>query len=150
MITLKRTDSDNKDFIQLVKALDADLAAYYKEEILFYDALNNIDFIKSAVVVYNENDDPIGCGGIKKYSQTEVEIKRMYVQSEYRGKGISSILLQELENWAKEQHYKKCVLETLKEKPYAIKFYEKNDYKETSNFGEYINAENSICFEKNL
>jgi GNAT superfamily N-acetyltransferase len=150
MITIKRTDSDNTDFKRLVRELDKDLGIYYKEEKSFYGQLNNIDKIKYAVVAYNQDGNPVGCGGIKEFSQSEVEIKRMYVPTTYRGKGIATIVLNELEIWSYELKFEKCILETLKEKPYAIAFYEKNKYKKIPNFGEYIKAVNSICFEKEL
>ncbi len=149
-MTIKRTTSNNLDFQKLVKELDKNLSNYYKEELSFYNKLNTSTEIKYVVVVYDENENPIACGGIKQHSKQEAEIKRMFVQEMYRGKGIASLVLNELESWSKELHYKKCILETLKEKPYAIKFYIKNNYKETPNFGEYIRAENSICFEKEL
>lgn len=92
----------------------------------------------------------MGCGGIKAFSETEIEIKRMYVPSIHRGKGIATLILNDLEVWSTELKFQKCIIETLKDKPYAIGFYEKNKYKKTSNFGKYINAENSVCFEKKL
>lgn len=150
MITIKRTDSRNEDFQKLVDELDVDLGVYYKEEQSFYEKLNNIEKIEYAIVVYDEKDKPVGCGGIKKFSKSEAEIKRMYVLPTYRGKGIATIILSELEKWGNELKFKKCILETLKEKQYAIGFYKKNDYKIIPNFGEYINAENSVCFEKEL
>jgi GNAT superfamily N-acetyltransferase len=150
MITIKRTDSDNTDFKRLVRELDKDLGIYYKEERSFYGQLNNIDKIKYAVVAYNQDGNPVGCGGIKEFSQSEVEIKRMYVPTTYRGKGIATIVLNELEIWSYELKLEKCILETLKEKHYAIAFYEKNKCKKIPNFGEYINAVNSICLEKEL
>jgi len=150
MITFKRTDSDNTDFQKLVKELDVDLGIYYKEEESFYEELNSIDKIKYTVVAYDEKGNPVGCGGIKEFSKSEVEIKRMYVPPTYRGNGIASIVLNELEKWSTELKFEKCILETLKEKPYAIRFYQKNNYKIIPNFGEYIKAENSVCFEKEL
>ncbi|MEP5340016.1 MAG: GNAT family N-acetyltransferase [Algibacter sp.] len=150
MITIKRTNSDDLDFQKLVKELDIDLGVYYKEEKSFYGKLNTIDKIKYAVVAFDEKDNPVGCGGIKAYSKAEMEIKRMYVPSSFRGKGIATLVLKELEHWSSELNFKTCILETLKEKPYTIKFYEKNNYKVIPNFGEYIKAENSICFEKKL
>jgi len=148
MITLKRTNSNNPDFIKLVKELDIDLVGYYKEETSFYDALNIINKIEYVVVAYTENEVPVGCGGIKEFSKTEIELKRMYVPPAYRGKGIASMVLNALENWAYELNYTKCILETLHKKTYAIAFYKKNNYKQTPNFGDYVKAKNSICFAK--
>ena len=150
MMVVKRTNSDNLDFQKLSKALDDSLETYYKEEGFFYETLNAIDKINHVIIVYNENDIPIGCGGIKVYSKDEIEIKRMYVPISQRRKGIGTIVLNALEKWAHEMHYKTCILETLKEKPYAINFYKKNNYKVIPNFAAYKNAKSSICFIKNM
>lgn len=150
MITLKKTDSTNADFQELVKELDKSLGIYYKDETSFYDKLNKIEKIKHAIVAYDDKGIPIGCGGIKEYSEEAIEIKRMFVPKTQRGKGIATLILNELENWSKELNFKKCILETLKEKHYAIGFYKKNNYTQIPNFGAYIKAENSICFEKKL
>ncbi|SFD36850.1 Ribosomal protein S18 acetylase RimI [Algibacter lectus] len=150
MISIKRTNSNDLDFQKLVEALDIDLGAYYKDEKQFYGKLNNIDEIKHAVVAYDENNTPTGCGGIKAFSEDEVEVKRMFVPVEFRGKGVAKLVLEALEDWSVELGFKKCILETLKEKPYAIRFYEKNNYHTIPNFGDYVKAKNSICFAKNL
>jgi putative acetyltransferase len=67
-----------------------------------------------------------------------------------RGKGIAAQILNELEKWAKELNYKKCVLETGHKQPEAIALYKKNGYKQIPNYGQYIGIENSVCFEKLL
>jgi len=67
-----------------------------------------------------------------------------------RGRGIAQMALAELEKWAAELGYKKCILETGKRQPEAIRLYEKSGYKIIPNYGEYLNIENSVCFEKEL
>jgi ribosomal protein S18 acetylase RimI-like enzyme len=42
-----------------------------------------------------------------------------------RGRGIAQMVLAELEKWAAKLGYKKCILETGKSKPEAIRLYEK-------------------------
>ncbi len=44
----------------------------------------------------------------------------MYTLAEYRGKGIATKILNELEGWATELSYKTCVLETGKRQQEAI------------------------------
>ena len=149
MITSKRTNSDNRDFQELVKALDIDLKIRDGEEHSFYAQFNKIDKIKYAIVAYDQ-DLPVGCGAIKEYSEDTMEVKRMYVPPERRGQGIASVILKELETWCRELNYKKCILETGKKQPEAIEFYKKNCYKIISNFGQYANVQNSVCFEKDL
>ena len=147
MITLTRTDSDNKDFIALVKLLDAELAELDGDEHDFYAQLNKTDKIKTVIVAY-ENEMPISCGAIREYSPTVTEVKRMYTLSENRGKGIATKVLNELEKWASELSYQKCILETGWRQPDAIRLYEKNGYNRMSNYGKYAGIENSVCFEK--
>ncbi len=149
MIKIVRTSSGNKDFIDLVKLLDADLAERDGDDHAFYHQFNKIDVIKHVVVLY-ENEKPIGCGAIKEFDATAMEVKRMYTSPESRGKGIATKILSELEKWAEELSYKKCVLETGKRQPEAIQLYTKSGYKIVSNYGQYKGITNSICFEKNL
>jgi GNAT superfamily N-acetyltransferase len=147
MIKTIRTDSDNQDFIELVKYLDADLAERDGDDHSFYAQFNKVDKIKYVVIAY-ENGKPMGCGAIKEYTPSTMEIKRMYTSPESRGKGIATKVLTELEIWATELSYKKCVLETGKRQPEAIGLYKKNGYKLIPNYGQYAGIENSLCFEK--
>jgi putative acetyltransferase len=149
MIKIQRTDSGNPDFIALVKLLDAFLAKIDGEEHLFYAQLNKTDTIKHCIVAY-QDDKPIGCGAIREFSPVATEVKRMYTLPEYRGQGVATIVLAELEKWAAELSYEKCVLETGKRQPEAIELYQKNGYKLIPSYGKYIAVENSVCFEKEL
>jgi GNAT superfamily N-acetyltransferase len=147
MIDLIRTNSENHDFIGLVKLLDADLAKRDGEDHSFYAQFNTVDKIKYIVLAYEK---AIGYGAIKEYEANTMEIKRMYVWPESRKHGIATKVLTELENWAIELSHAKCILETGKRQPEAIGLYKKNGYKPIPNYGQYAEAENSICFEKEL
>jgi putative acetyltransferase len=149
MVSLTRTTSDNKDFISLVKLLDAELAERDGEDHPFYAQFNKIDDIKYTVVAY-ENEKPVSCGAIKEYNPNTMEIKRMYTLPEFRGKGIATKVLIELEKWVNELGYEKCILETGEKQPEAIALYKKNGYKLIPNFGQYAEVENSVCFEKEM
>jgi GNAT superfamily N-acetyltransferase len=149
MIRIIRTNSDNQDFVQLVKQLDADLAERDGKDHSFYAQFNKIDQIKHVVLAY-EDSKPVGCGAIKEYASDTMEIKRMYTSPDSRGKGIASRVLLELESWASELSYGKCILETGKKQPEAIGLYKKNGYKVIPNYGQYAEVDNSLCFEKYL
>ena len=149
MISIIRTDSDNRDFIDLVKQLDAVLAVIDGDEHAFYAQFNKIDKIKHVVIAYRDNR-PIGCGAIKPYAPGTVEVKRMYTSPDNRAAGIASRVLAELETWAMELHCDKCVLETGKRQADAIGLYKKNGYRVIPNYGQYASVENSVCLEKNL
>ena len=57
---------------------------------------------------------------IKLFDDQTMEIKRVYTPPSERGKGIATLLLSELENWADEMSFKRCILETGKMQPEAI------------------------------
>jgi len=149
ILKIVRTNSDNPDFKELVKLLDAELAERDGADHPFYAQYNKIDKIKFAVVAY-ENGKPVSCGAIKEYSNDTMEIKRMYTLPESRGRGIAVKVLSDLENWTKELSFERCILETGKKQPEAIALYKKNGYKLIPNYGQYAEVENSLCFKKEL
>ena len=142
-----RTNSENPDFIKLVKLLDKDLEIRDGEDHAFYAQFNKVDSIKYVVVAL-ENQKPLGCGAIKEFDQHTMEIKRMYTSVESRGKGVASLVLEALEQWAKEEEFKQCILETGIKQPEVICLYEKNGYHLIPNYGQYSDVEDSKCFKK--
>ena len=97
--------------MNLVKELDAYLKVTDEDEHEFYNQFNSIGVLKEVVVTY-VNSFTVGCGAIKKFDNSAVEVKRMFVLKENRGTGVAQKLLYELESWATELGHTKCVLET--------------------------------------
>lgn len=149
MISIVRTNSENADFVALVRHLDIELAERDGKDHSFYAQFNKIDMIRYAVVAYDDGR-PVACGAVKEYEPGTMEVKRMFTLPASRGKGIAARVLSELETWAAELNYSKCVLETGKKQPEAIRLYEKSGYKLIPNYGQYAGVENSVCFEKLL
>lgn len=149
MIKLKRTNSNDQDFIELVGRLDADLAIRDGDNHAFYNQFNSISMIKFAIVFYEDNV-PVGCGAIKMFDDETMEVKRMYVTPEHRGKGIAGKILSALEIWSKELGYKRCILETGINQPEALALYHKSGFVRIVNYGQYANVQSSFCFEKVL
>jgi putative acetyltransferase len=149
MPTLKRTNSENIDFINLVQELDKALHEINGDEQAFFTQFNKIDMIKHVVIAY-ENNIPIGCGAIKEYSSDIMEVKRMFVDTKSQGKGTATQILKELELWVKELGYKKCILETGIKQTRAIALYKRNNFEIIENYGQYKNIKDSVCFGKNL
>lgn len=147
MMKMVRTSSDNPDFVGLVRLLDADLAKRDGQDHSFYAQFNKIDKLRHVVLAYDDGK-PLGCGAMKEYAADTMEIKRMYVSPGSRNKGIGAAVLAELEKWAKELSYAKCILETGKRQPEAIGLYTKSGYTLIPNYGQYAKVENSVCFEK--
>ncbi len=144
-----RTTSEYIDFRKMANALDEDLILRNGEIQKQYDQYNKIDKIKHAIVVYVDAK-PVGCGCFERFDDETVEIKRMSVLPEMRGKQIAGLLLQELEQWAVEEGYSKAVLETGVRQVEAIRLYTLAGYSLTGNYGQYIGMEDSICYRKEL
>ena len=148
-LNILRTNSENADFHELVRLLDAELAIRDGAEHSFYAQFNKIDKIREVVVVY-ENETAVGCGAFKEYEPKTVEIKRMYVRENMRGRGIAVKILAELEIWAKELNFSECILETGLKQPEAVQLYQKSGYETIPNYGQYARVENSVCMRKFL
>jgi len=149
MLTTRRTTSDDPAFVSLVRLLDAELAVRDGADHSFYDQYNKIDMIKHVVIAYDEAL-PIACGALKEFAPDTMEVKRMFTLPDNRGKGAASLILHELETWAAELAFKRCILETGTKQPEAIALYKKSGYVNIANYGQYAGVENSICFEKIL
>ena len=109
MIHLERTTSDSNSFNVLTKKLDNELTLIYgssQKEFDQYNIMSNIE----TVVIAHVNNHPVGCGYFKMIDSNTVELKRMFVDEQYRGKGIGAVILNELEQWAKEIKYSSIIL----------------------------------------
>ncbi|GEP50840.1 N-acetyltransferase [Flavobacterium noncentrifugens] len=149
MLRIERTNSENPNFEKLVVLLDSYLAVLDGEDHAFYAQFNKTNFITEVIVAY-ENEEAVGCGAFKKYDEQTVEIKRMYVLPDFRGKKIAQSLLSELEKWAAQLGFLACILETGYKQEAAIKLYHNCGYHDIENYGQYIGIENSVCMKKNL
>lgn len=148
-IKIVRTTSKNEDFIALVAALDQSLWESYPELKVDYWGNNIMELNPNVVIVYL-NDVAAACACFKKYNKNTIEIKRMFVSVQERGKGLAQNMLQELESWAKNMGFSFSVLETLYKQQAAIGMYQKVGYVITDNYAPYVGLENSICMKKQM
>lgn len=146
---LIRTNPSHPAYEILIPELDAELAVRDGDDHDFYHQFNHSDTIKHVIIAL-DGEIPVGCGAIKEFEEFTVEIKRMFTRPAYRGKGIASLLLNELESWAAELGYTRCILETGVNQPEAISLYQKLDYQRIPNYAQYAGVEASLCFEKRL
>lgn len=149
MVTLIRTDADNADLLSLVALLDAELKLRDGEDHYFFAKFNKLAGILGAVVAYVD-DQPVGCGAFKRFSDSEAEIKRMFVKPESRGQRTAAKVLDELEAWAGENGFTACVLETGFKQPEAIALYQRSGYEVIPNYGQYADVGTSVCMRRSI
>lgn len=134
----------------LIVELDAELHAQYSAENchgLTSDEME--DFSGTFFVGYLE-EEPVACGALRPLEENVAELKRMFVRTPARGKGLGRKLLEALESHARESGIRTIRLETGIEQKAAISLYESSGYRHIPLFGEYIGSAISVCFEKDL
>jgi putative acetyltransferase len=103
-------------------------------------------------VVAYDGETPIACGAFRDLvdEQPTVEVKRMYVRPDYRGRKIGQLILRDLETRARDRGATRVRLETGTRQPEAVRLYEGAGYRQIPNFGDYVDAPASLCFERIL
>jgi GNAT superfamily N-acetyltransferase len=149
MVQVVRTTCNHPDFRLLVSKLEQELRDRYGAIQDLYEPYNRVADINTVVLVYN-NTDVIGCGCFKHHDENTIEIKRMFVEQNHRGKGISKIVLNTLEVWARELGYTRCILETGAKQPESIGLYTSLGYHQIENYEPYMDMVESICYGKTL
>ena len=148
-ITFTRTNAGNEDFIGLVEELDTYLSGINGDKDTFFKQFNTINTLQHVVICYLDKI-AVGCGAFKIVTDETVEVKRMYVKPKYRGNNIGTLVLKELEKWAKEERFETIILETSKTMEPAVNLYRKNEYAIIPNYEPYKNIESSVCFKKSI
>ena len=144
---IKKANANSKEIISLSNKLHNELEKFYGEGIIESFKEEN-ETMLVFYAVYNEEGIAVACGALKHFDEKTAEIKRMYVRPEYRGRGISKIILLQLEDHAKDLNYERLVLETGLKQPEAMSLYEKFGYKPLECYGRHANDPDSRCFEK--
>jgi GNAT superfamily N-acetyltransferase len=93
---------------------------------------------------------PIACGALRRLDATSAEVKRMYVVPARRGCGVATALLRALEDAARSRGWTTLRLETGPAQPDAIRFYEREGYRQIPLFGAYAGSDLSVCYERAL
>ena len=148
-LIVKRTFCSHPDFVYLVSCLDYELWNELNEDQSTYDQYNKVPDIKTAIIIYAD-EKPVAIGCFKEYNTDTVEIKRMYVDKAYRGKGLSKMVLNELEKWAIEKNFCYAILETSIHFDLAQNLYKQAGYIVIPNYAQYEGLEESVCMKKKL
>ncbi len=96
------------------------------------------------------DDMAVGCAGLKSYSDTDAEIKRVWVEPVYRRRHIAVDMMQMIESKAKEQHFTRTILQTREAMAEAVLLYEKLGYNRIENYPPYDKLEGAVCYAKDL
>ena len=94
--------------------------------------------------------EPVAMGGVRSLGDGTVEVKRMFVVPECRGRGLSRVVLARLEELAAELGATRVVLETGLKQPEAMALYASFGYDRIDGFGHYRDEPLSASYGKLL
>jgi len=145
------TDGKDDRFHKLCDQLDEylDNAVGIEKQRSQYVQYNHLDDIHDVVLVI-ENEEAVGCGSFKKYTDSTAEIKRIFVCKKCRGKKYGQAIIRQLEKMASDKGFKRLILETGISLVHAGIMYHNIGYHDIENYGQYKDMKDSICMEKNL
>ena len=96
------------------------------------------------------NGAAVGCAGLKPYSNTDAEVKRLWVEPAFRGQRIASRLMDQIEEKARQTGFRRVILQTRTIMPDAVALYEKRSYVLIPNYPPYDRLEGAVCYAKAL
>lgn len=81
-------------------------------------------------IALDESKNIIGTIAVYKHDEINIEMKRLYVRKDYRGKGLSKLLHDKTIQYCKNNNFKRIFLWTYDKLETAINFYIKKGFKE--------------------
>lgn len=110
---------------------------------------NISESIHDVVIAYADNE-AIACAGLKRYSEQDAEVKRVWVEPAYRGNGLATAIMEQIERKAKEQGFGRTILQTREIMTEAVALYTKLGYRRIPNYPPYDKLEGAVCFARDI
>lgn len=102
------------------------------------------------VWIARDGDAAIGCGALKRHSDTVGEVKRMFTRPAWQGQGVGRHVLDKILETAEREELKTLVLETGDQHPAAWAIYEKAGFTRCGPVLDYPDSPYSVFYQKQL
>lgn len=130
---------------------DAYALSLYPPESCYMLDLDELAVDDVAVIVARTPEgDAVGMAALVDRGDGTGELKRLFVREAGRGRGVATMVMDALEETARERSIRTLQLETGPKQLAAIALYEARGYRHIENFGPYVGDEFSVCMEKSL
>jgi putative acetyltransferase len=149
MITVTSVDPLEKNVRVLVAKLDAYQSSLYPPESNHLDSAKLLQQDHVRMFAAKDGEAIVGCGAVK-ILDGYAELKRMYVISSHRSRGIAALLLDRLEKESLACGLTTVRLETGVLQQAALNFYRSNGYVDRGPYGAYKTDPLSVYMEKLL
>jgi GNAT superfamily N-acetyltransferase len=106
--------------------------------------------VVATLLAIDADDIPLAHGSLRDL-RGELEVKRLFVSDQARGRGIGRQVMAELETIALARGAKRLILHTGDRQPEAVALYEQTGYRPIEIYEPYVETfPFSLCFEKLL
>ena len=105
------TDGENEDFRHFWLVTEQYYSALVggEENRKQFIPYNLSSAVEDVMLVYEE-DQAVACSGLKKYSASDAEIKRVWVDPAYRSRHIATMMMVKIEERAKARGFRRTIL----------------------------------------
>lgn len=150
-IQLQFVSGNHPDLIQLSSELDTflNIAIGGESKREKYKQFNRLDTMDYVILAYDE-EVPVGCAALRQYSENEIELKRVFVRTEYRKQHIGKHMMEHLISHAQMLGYSRMLLETGEFLKASVNLYKQLGFEKIQNYGAYANIQESLCMSRGL
>jgi GNAT superfamily N-acetyltransferase len=141
--------AESADFRALAAKLDAYYFTLVGDIQLQYAEPNRPENMSALALVYRDGR-AIACGAWKALDEATAEIKRIFVEPDFRRCGVATALIRALEASAAATGRNKLILETAVDTAQSHRLYLSLGYQIREYYGSPAGAENCLCFEKEI
>ena len=149
MLIIKPVSPTRTDVMHLIEQLDAYQSLLYPPESNHLESIDEMSKSNAFFIAAYSGSEICGIGSVKLIDDYG-EIKRIYVPSNQRGKGIARAIMEELESYLVKQAVTYARLETGIHQEEAIQLYATLGYERIDPFGNYKEDPLSVFMEKKL
>lgn len=133
-------DISDSRVLELFSEHDDFMIAFLGEDSKYYTRYSSGEKIENVWVAY-DGERPVGCIAFRSRAEGGGEVKRLFIRSEYRGKGISKSLLLVLKDHAAAQGCSRLFLDTRITLEPAFSMYRRSGFEIVFRQGLYVQLE---------
>ena len=91
---------------------------------------------EGAIYILTADGEDIGCIALRKIDDTVCEVKRVFLQMDYRGRGLGKMMMEQVIGDARCAGYRKMVLDTLPIMTGACELYDRMGFVPTEKYND--------------
>ncbi len=138
------------DVRALIKELNETLLGLTPPEFVFHMTAEQMAEPDTTVFIAREDGQAVACGALKRHADGIGEVKRMYTRPSHRGRKIGAMIVERVEALARQEGFKRLVLETGDRHPAAWTVYERAGFTRCGAVLDYPDSKWSVFYKKEL